>query len=268
MKQWILAGVCILGMLSLTAFTDSPVDKTSLFNEITAVINKNTSEKELEDLKSFFKENGIEFIINNLEFNEAQEITSLSVTLKKGKSKSKYSSSSGNPISEIELGYKDGSLYINNNGMFDITAWKNQSGFQQLPQNIDSILKKHRLAFDFDFDEETDSLFFKGHFDVHKFKDQIMQSFSFERDEDGNFTLNGHPMNSFHDFSKQRYKFIDNPDIEKLIIIDGAASNFETLDRLAKDNELAEVDFLKPQTAISIYGDKAKDGAIIATTKQ
>lgn len=267
MKQWILAGVCILGMLSLTAFTNGSSLNKGLLNEITAVIDKNTSEKELEDLKGFFKENGIELTINTIEFNEKQEITSLSITLKKGTSKSKYSSSSGNPISKIELGYRDGNLYINNNGRFDIASWKNQSGFNHLPKNMDSILKKHRLAFDFDFDEDTDSLFFKGHFDVHKFKDQIMKSFSFEQDEDGNFTINGQPMNSFHNSGKQRYRFIDNPDIEKLIIIDGKESNFETLDRLAKDNELAEVDFLKPQTAISVYGDKAKDGAIIATTK-
>ncbi len=272
MKKWIILGVGILGMLSLSAFSTTsklhPTTNSIQSDEITAVINKNTSEKELEDLKTFFAENGIELMVKKIEYNDENEITSLNLVLKKGKSKSQYSSSSSTPISEIKLGYKDGSLYINNTGKFDIMAWKNQSGLNHTMIDMDSIMKKHNFAFNFNFDEDKDSLFFKGHFDVKKFKDQIMNSFSFEEDEDGNFFFNGQQAPSFHHQKGQKFSFIDNPDIEKLIIIDGKESDFETLDNLAKSDQLAEVDFLKPTTAISVYGDKAKDGAIIATTKE
>ncbi|NNC70792.1 MAG: hypothetical protein HKN90_08240, partial [Flavobacteriaceae bacterium] len=44
-------------------------------------------------------------------------------------------------------------------------------------------------------------------------------------------------------------------------------STFDELDALAKDDKLDSVDVLKGKTAVSIYGKKAKDGAIIATTK-
>lgn len=270
MKKWITIGVTVLGIFTLTAFT-TVVDKNYTIdntqpNEITAVINKNTSEKELEDLKKFFLENGIELLIKKVEYNDQSEITSLSLILKKGNTKSQYSSSSQTPISEIELGYKDGNLYISNSGMFDIMAWKNQSGFSHPQIDMDSIMKKHSFAFD--FDEEKDSLFFQGHFDVQKLKEQIMKSFSFNENEDGTFLFNGQQAHPFHNSGSQKYNFVDNPDIEKLIIIDGKEADFSTLDDLAKTNKLAEVDFLKPQTAISIYGDKAKDGAIIATTKK
>ncbi|MFD2565156.1 hypothetical protein [Aquimarina rubra] len=272
MKKWIIMGMGILGIFSLTAFTSEShpeqIQDISEFNEIIATINKNTTEKELEDLKTFFSENGIELIIEKIEFNDQNEITSLSVILKKGNAKSKYSSSSTEPISDVELGYKNGNLYITNSGMFDINSWRNQIGFNTRNFDMDSILKNKNFRFDFDFDQEGDSIFFNGkHFDMGKLKDQIMNSFDFEEDENGNFIFNGQQFPSH--FSKtKKYSFVDDPDIDKLIIIDGKESDFKTLDQLAKSDKLEEVDFLKSTTAISIYGDKAKDGAIIATTKK
>ncbi len=272
MKKWIILGMGILGTLSLTAFATTTNQHVTLHkkqsDEVTATINKNTSEQELEDLKTFFSENGIEFIINEIEFNDQNEITNLSLTLKKGNSKSQYSSSSSEPISNIELGYRDGNLFIENPEIFGISAWKNQSGFNHSHIDMDSIMKKHNFAFDFNFDTENDSLFFNGNLDIQKLKDQIMQSFTFEEGEDGSFIFNGQQLHPFQNRNSQKFSFIDNPDIEKLIIIDGNESDFETLDYLAKSDQLAEVDFLKSQTAISIYGDKAKDGAIIAITKK
>ena len=272
MKKWILLGVSILGMLSLTAFTEKEYTNTDLVHvqgdEVTAIINKDTSKKELEDLKKFFAENGIELIIKNVKYNDKDEIIELSLVIQKGNSKSQFSSTANKPISEIELGYKNGNLYVTNSEMFDIMAWKNQSGFNQLHFNLDSLMQKHNFAFDFNFDEENDSIFFGGSANIQKLKDQIMNSFHFEEDEDGNFIFNGQNLGSMKHFGSKKYHFVDNPDIEKLIIIDGKESDFETLDKMAKDDRLDEVDFLKPETAISIYGNKAKDGAIIATTKK
>ncbi len=70
-----------------------------------------------------------------------------------------------------------------------------------------------------------------------------------------------------HDNSP-KFRFIDDPSINKYIVIDGKKANFKKLDALAKSNQLSSVDFLKPETAMSLYGKKAKDGAIIATTKK
>ncbi len=272
MKKWIIAGVGILGILSLAAFTSesypTEVHDTSQLNEIVATINKNTTEKELEDLKKFFSENGIELIIEKIEFNDQNEIIGLGLILKKGSTKSKFSSSSSEPISDVELGFKNGNLYITNSGMFDIASWKNQVGFGNRNFDMDSILKNQNFRFDFDFAKDGDSIFFNGkHFDISKLKDQIMNSFEFDEDENGNFIFNGQQFPS-HFGKFKKFSFVDDPDIDKLIIIDGKESDFKTLDELAKSDKLEEVDFLKATTAISIYGDKAKDGAIIATTKK
>ncbi|MEW7280182.1 hypothetical protein ABW636_16450 [Aquimarina sp. 2201CG1-2-11] len=271
MRKWIITGIGVLGILSLTAFTTTPYSLPTVnklqSDEITAVINKNTTEKDLEDLKTFFSENGIELRIKKVSFNDQNEITSLSLVLIKEGSKSQYSSSSNTPISEIKLGYKSGNLFITNSKTYDISSLKSLSNFNHPTINMDSLMKKHNFAFDFNFDEENDSLFFKGNFDMQKLKDQIMQSFTFSNDENGNFSFNGH-VPQFQHHKSQKYSFIDNPDIEKLIIIDGKEADFNTLDSLSKSDQLEEVDILKPQIAISIYGEKAKDGAIIAITKK
>lgn len=272
MKKWIFLGMGILGILSLTAFTSKLSTDSSQYdtlpNEIIATINKDTTEKELDDLKDFFSESGIELIIEKIKFNEQNEITSLSIILKKGNAKSKYSSSSAEPISDVELGYKNGNLYITNSGMFDINSWRNQIGFNHQTIDLDSILKNQNFRFNFDFDQEGDSIFFNGkHFNIGKLKDQIMNSFDFNEDEDGNIFFNNQQFPSHFGKSK-KFSFVDDPDIEKLIIIDGKEADFKTLDELAKGDKLEEVDFLKSNIAISLYGDKAKDGAIIAITKK
>ncbi|WP_025741763.1 hypothetical protein [Aquimarina pacifica] len=271
MRKWIILGMSILGTLSLTASATNSTLRNNSNNiqsdEITAIINKDTSEKELDDLKAFFYDNGIELIIKKIEYNQNNELTSLSIILKKGNSKSQYSSSSNTPISKLELGYKNGGLFITNSGISGTNILNNLSHFSYPNIDMDSIMKKHGLAFNFNFEEENDSIL-GSHFDIHKLKDQFMQSFNFEEDENGNLVFGGKQMQPFQNQRSQKYSFVDNPNIEKLIIIDGKEANFETLDDLANSDQLAEVDFLKPITAISIYGDKAKDGAIIAITKK
>lgn len=254
----------MLGMLPLLSFTLND-QVSAAANDVTAVINKNTTEKELKDLQVFFEESGIELQLNKVKYNSNNEIVSLNITLKKGKSKSNYSSSSNTPITDIELGYKDGDLYIKSAGVLKIFTSKNGTAFHNRSINVDSIMKNHGLAFK--FDQDNDSIFFKGNMNIKKLQDKIMKAFTFIKDEDGTFSFNGNFPSNFHSSGKQKFKFIDSPDIEKLIIIDGKESDFKTLDKLANEDKLAEVDFLKSKTAISIYGDKAKDGAIIATTK-
>ena len=94
-----------------------------------------------------------------------------------------------------------------------------------------------------------------------------------EKDENGEITErvfkfdgSDDPMVFFGEGEQKRFQFVDDPNIEKIIIIDGKESDFKTLDQLAKDNKLEAVDILKSKTSISIYGERAKDGVIIATT--
>ncbi|MFC5044420.1 hypothetical protein ACFSTE_14725 [Aquimarina hainanensis] len=273
MKKWILIGVGLMGMLSVSAFNriaTFPVSKNiSNENEITAIINKKTTQKELDDLKAFLAENDIELIIKKINFNKEGLITAINIVIQKGSSKSHYSSSSNQPIPDIELGYKNGNLYITSTGMFDIASFRNQSHTGIPAKKIDSLLKQHNLSFDFNFDNEDGGFpFGNGAIDIQQLKDQIMQSMQFKEGDMEAF-FNGQAMHPFQQpHQGPKYRFRDDPSVEKLIIINGKESNFKTLDTYAKEDKLEDVDFLKPATAISIYGDKAKDGAIIATLKK
>lgn len=267
----IILSSCVMIFFVLVGFANKPMNTKIIVNnfqevdsdEVTAIINKDTSEKELDDLKKFFAENDIYLEIDRLGFNKKDEIISLAITLKKGKSKSKYSSSSNEPITSLELGYKEGNLFIVSSGSsLDLGSASIMDLLQNhQSKNLDSIFRQ--FGFVFDMDSQEDSSFFNGKgIDLDQLRDQMKSAFDIV-EEDGIFLLE-------KDTSKksQRFNFVDNPDIEKLIIIDGKESDFESLDNLAKTDQLDDVDFLKPQTAKSIYGDKAKDGAIIAITKK
>jgi TonB-dependent SusC/RagA subfamily outer membrane receptor len=56
-------------------------------------------------------------------------------------------------------------------------------------------------------------------------------------------------------------------DDDILFVIDGVMSGREALDRIAP-NDIEQIDVLKDKAAVSLYGDKAKAGVIIITTKK
>lgn len=248
-------GTSILGLLFLTAFT-APSSAKIIFqdeNEITATITKNTTEENLENLKEFFLKYDIELVIKKVNYNDHNEITGLSLLLKKGESESDYSAFSNQPIKDLELGYKNEKLFISNNEVFDIAAWKDQSNFTHPSfKSLDSIMRSGGFGID-----------------MADLKDQIMNSMSiFENMEDVTDTNSLQEFLNGTESTTKKFRFKNDPNLDKLIIIDGKESDFETLDQLAREDKLETVDFLKPATAVSIYGDKAKDGAVIAITKR
>ena len=211
----------------------------------------------MKDLVSFFKEHQIELKLKNVKFNSDNEITSISIIIKQGTNISEYASSSNLPIPDIELGLKKGSLFVTtkSNSMFAFSNGNINMSFQKMPQ-LDSLLQHHNFSFDFDPSDLQD-----GMININEMLQEMMKNH-----QNGSATI---LPKRFNLLPKQgKYHFVDSPDIEKLIIIDGKEADFETLDKLANEDQLDSVDFLKSKTAISLYGNKAKDGAIIATTKK
>lgn len=235
--------------------------KTHILNtdNITVTIDKKTTEDGFNDIKSMLKEHGIEATFTAIERNDLSELTGLKIELKDGNNGAATSKVSSNmPISEITFGRKDGMLFIaqgkNENGAL---GFSNQLNGPAFSFSNDSLMGQNFNSFgsfnlnDF-FNSDNDSLLFNGQsFNMDKIREQMEQLFN-----QSNSTI-----------TKEPYAFYDDPNTNKLIIIDGKEADFETLNQLSKNHKLAEVDDLKPKTAMSIYGEKAKDGAIIATTK-
>lgn len=236
--------------------------------EIKITIDKDTKDSEFKEITTTLKKHNIEASFSKIKRNKNGEITGIKIQLKDKKgNESSTSFSSSEPINAITLGAKNDSLYITSS---------NSNSFSF---NGTHSLSKH---FDFSFDDDEDVMIINGKkFDFKELKDKMKNAFVFEEDENGkkmilklqDFDFDFDSDDEEHNVwvekkHSQKYHFVDDPEIEKHIVIDGKSSNFKKLDELAKANKLDKVDFLKPETATSIYGKKGKDGAIIATTKK
>lgn len=252
------------------------ITQSVISDEVTITIDKNTKDSEFKSIVKTLKSHDINAKFSSIKRNKDNEIIAIKIKLEDDKgNESNTSLSSSNPISTITLGAKDDSLYI-------ISSNSKSFSF-----NGTHSLSKH---FDFSFDDDEHVMTINGKtFDFDDIKEQLKDAFVFENDEDGKRMIL--KLNNFDfDFDEGyeddhekherkekkvwisknnslKFHFVDDPEIEKLIMIDGKKSDFKKLDELAKNDKLQFVDFLKPNTAMSIYGKKAKDGAIIATTK-
>jgi hypothetical protein len=281
--------VCI-GLLSLKSFahkvkTSEPVIENEINTEdtisnpkfdnanVSVTIDSETSDDQIDDIVNLLKENNITPSLTNIQRNKEGKITGIKIILEDANGNQTSSQSSSNfPISQIIFGRKDGLLFItqNNtdNGAF---AFFNRPNMMPFQFDNDSIFNQQLGSFgnfnfdDFFNDDAQGSFFMNGKsMTLEELKEQMMKNFN---DQMGNQNFSWFFENGSTPNSSNKFNFYDDPDTNKLIIIDGKESDFETLDELAKSDKLKAVDVLKSETAISIYGNKAKDGAIIATTK-
>ena len=163
------------------------------------------------------------------------------------------------PISEIHLGYKNNQVFIDSNNGFG--GLGNQISLNELFEqfsntpDLDELLSENPFEFSFN-SSDLQKMLSEDDMSIENMMQGFMEQFNFS-------TATNQPQSNLNQFN-----FIDNPDLDTLVIIDGKESNFNTLQSLAKQNKIADVDRLKASTAISVYGKKAKDGAIIVTTKK
>ncbi|MDX1472296.1 MAG: hypothetical protein R3213_12425, partial [Flavobacteriaceae bacterium] len=194
----------------------------------------------------------------SIERNEKEELLGLKITLKNGNQTVSSSMSNNTGLGKVSFGRKNGQLYISQDGFGSGNlAFFNMPNVQSFSFGTDSLFGQYPQNFgSFNFEEFFDD---NGEAWFSNFNSESLEEFM-ER-------MRSRAGSGASGFSNQRYTFIDDPNTDKLIIIDGKESNFEELDRLSKEDKLKAVDFLQTETAISLYGEKAKDGAIIATTK-
>lgn len=261
------------GFLSITflLFTSTSLqaqNKRTFEDNVEITIDKSTTDKDFEGITSMLQEYGIKAEFKSIKRNTSKEITSLSITLSsKSGQQTSSSISSNRPINAISFGSKNGGLYIGksreNGNMF---ALFNNNNFN-VPFDMDSIFGGNGMSFkmkDFFSGNSDLFLFDSDTVDIDDLKKRFKQKFNFSPNSLNSFSFSENNNNN----TSPRYRFVDSPEKETLIVIDGEISNFDTLDVLAKANKLTDVDVLKAETAMSIYGDKAKDGAIIAITKK
>ncbi len=228
-------------------------------DEISATINKNTSQEQLNELQKFFKESDLNLDLQKVNYNSNNEIIGLVFRLTKENQQASFSMQTNQPISEIHLGYKNNQVFIDSNNGFgglgdQISLNELFEQFSNTP-DLDELLSENPFEFSFN-SSDLQKMLSEDDMSIENMMQGFMEQFNFS-------TATNQPQSNLNQFN-----FIDNPDLDTLVIIDGKESNFNTLQSLAKQNKIADVDRLKASTAISVYGKKAKDGAIIVTTKK
>ena len=239
-------------------------------SNVIVTIDKTTSSKDFEDIKDMLKENGITVTFSDIERNDKGELIGLKIELEDDNNNRAASKISSNlPIAQITFGRKDDLLFISqSNTENGALAFFNQPNMMPFGFDNDSIGQSFRSFGNFNFDDffnDDNSFFFKGqNMTIDQLREQMKKQF-----ESSGMNPNG--MSWFFDSDSDapnKFNFKDDPKLNKLIIIDGKESDFKTLKDLENKGDIAAVDSLKPETAISLYGKKAKDGALIVTTKK
>ena len=240
-----------IGSVARSHFYNTPITIQES-DAITATITKNTTEEQFDELISYFKDNNIELNLSEVNYNEENEIISIKISLEKEGQNSNYGLSSTQPISDIELGYKNDSLFIKTSKGLETSSESLSSLLEELSDgntSIDSLLTANPFSLSFN-SADLQNFINSGslHFDL----DDLAQDFF---DQTSSSSSSNTPSASKE---LPKYNFINTPYIQKLIIIDGNESDFNTLNELAQNNKLEEVDNLKAATAISLYGEKQK----------
>lgn len=291
MKPFNLIVTCVVALLitaPLFSFTNTVNYNyvPTFVDNVEITIDSKTTDDDFKNITKFLEENGIIASFSNIKRNETGLITGIKIKLQDTitNNSTVSNSSSNSPINKIVFGRKNGRLYFSQTNRPDPFLGHHNRKKHCAPKGNrhayraqrDSILKHHFKTFDnmFDYDEEHNSFTFNGQsFNFDDMRERMEELFQFSEDENGNRQLiiqgfdNNFPFCSGND-SKPSFNFNDSVDSKKHIVIDGHNSTFDMLKKLALDNKLESVDKLKSQTAKSIYGEKAKMGAIIATTKK
>lgn len=270
--------IAILSLVSIKSFAhkkqEMPKTEQTSDENVSVTIDSSTTSDNFSEIKDMLNEHGITVNFTDVERNDLDQITGLKILIKDGNGNQTVSqSSSYKPISQIVFGRKDGMLFIDSNNMENGGfAFSNQPNMMSPFQfDNDSITAQHFRALgnlnlnDF-FNDDNGSFFFNGkEMNIDEIKEEMEKQFGNMNGNSNSFSwsFDSDDMNG----SQKQFNFYDNPDTNKLIIINGEESDFETLKKLVEDNDIDIVDELKPKIAISIYGNKGKDGAIIVITK-
>jgi len=265
MKSIFLAFVFGLGFLNshlINCYSQNQNgSETNITEDVNITIDAATTDENFEDIKTMLLEYGIEANFSSLKRNNKEEITGIKIKLISGNAQSSSQRMSNRPIDKLSFGRKNGNLYVSDDsGLPDMFSMFAKGNFFE----NDSLIS----GFDpYDFFNDTNSTFlFNGDsLTIDQIRDRMMQDFSFKNSLSDRFS---YLFDEGYDDEQKRYRFVDDPNKTKVIVIDGKISNFKILSKLAEDDKLGSVDVLSPKAAISIYGEKGKDGAIIATTKQ
>ncbi len=283
-------------------------EKAIIDNKITVTVDKNTTDEELESLKKMFKDvYKVTLNFTNVNRNSSGEITSINVTMTSKKSNANFNQNDAEGIHEFMISYdqKKGSIEIGNFKSHDI-HYKTKSGNEVIYEFEDNngevstwtskdgkTVKKGKGNYVI-HEEHSDG---EGNHEIRVISSSNSDSnvwvtdegnvikkgsktIIVERDEDHDGDQDEESMlfiNRNADPDKDSIFIVKesedsiflsgDKDKKPIIFIDGKKSNSKKMEKLG-GNSIEKVEIIKGDKAIEKYGEKAKNGVILITTKK
>ena len=290
-------------VITTPAIISEKTEKATIDNKITVTVDKNTTDEELESLKKMFKTNyKVTLDFTNVKRNSSGEITMINVTMTSKKSNANFNQNDTDGIHEFMISYdqKKGSIEIGNHKSHDV-HYKTKSGNEV----IYDIKDEHGNVSTWTSKDGKTTKTGKGHYVIHeshndgegnhevrvisgsggetnvwvtdegnvskKVTKTIIIESDGEHEDENIFIIDSDEHNEDSIFvvnGDEDHIFISNDgDKKPLIYIDGKKSNSRKMEKLG-GNAIEKVEVIKGDQAIEKYGEKAKDGVILITTKK
>jgi len=275
------------------------IDERIEVDEEMEVITKDFSKSDLDKLKANLLKEGIELKYKKLKYNDANEIIGIELAVSNNKgNKAKLSQSSTEPIAPISIGYdaKNGTLTLGNmKGMHDVHVAVH-------PDHDGTMHREIRKEIIIDKDGEKEVIIIGGDGDSHyshedvdvkvmsdgnvwvsesgdSTKDKHIEVIEIDEGSEGATKIlikKGKPGEEDIDVKIKTvsgehgdndFVFINDGEGKPLIIMDGKEVPDGKMEDLDHEN-IETIEVLKGSKAVEKYGDKARDGVVIITSKK
>jgi beta-lactamase regulating signal transducer with metallopeptidase domain len=269
-------------------------------NELKYVITKNTTDKELKELKNEVKNEGATFNYSGLKRNADGEITAIKVDFKDKDNSASSTIKGDTTIKPIFFGSStDGGIFIKSGkeknvffsasdihysdddkpkiiikgsgkgkGKHNQTVWVQADGKDKKTIKVENINGKEKITVD-GKEVTRDELEKMEDAKVISKKGNIY--FNSSDDEDDNvFIIKSTDDKDDNEkiIIKKSNRFAFSSEKDKpLIVVDGNIVKFGSIDNMSTES-IESISVLKGEKAIKKYGEKAKNGAIEITTKK
>ena len=264
---------------------------------IEIIFNKETTEEQLKEIKKELKSNGIEMTINTIKRNGENEITAIDIDFKTENGSANYNISSDNGIKPFKFSMKDdGSFGVgtmsdkevvfvedviieseddNNSNVFFFKEGDDNEiiEIKEDSSNVFKIRVKNDKELHFNGEHDNDE-------DVHVLKEYIIDSSDakkvikiktdnyFEEDKTIEIRTDGDKVKVFSpgNITGNKIRGYRSSDSKPIIIINDEIVSDIELSNIDPAN-ISNVNVIKGDNAVEIYGNKAKNGVIVVRLK-
>ena len=255
------------------------------------LITKNTSDAELKSITESCKKKGITLKFKGVKRNKANEITKIDISAKTQNSKVSYNSNGDEGIETIKIKIENGQISIGDSRKHEIHftdkgtvgyIYEEKHGEHKVKTKGNDVFVYSKSSTHHDSHEvieDDDKIIIKKGAKVHEIKTS-------DDDDDSNVFIMSSGDGKVVEIKNGKHKIIEKSnnnmihlgtdndmvfiskdgDSKPIYIVDGKEIDSDDMSTVDLKN-IESVSILKGDAAIKAYGKKAKDGAIIITTK-